>query len=277
MNWTAIQNALLTWFAARTGLTCIWADQDVAQPAYPFGLLNIIAGPTMVGGMDEVRTDTDETIAADVRVTVFAQDETTYTITINGTDFEFISDEDATVAEICSGLVSSINSGAEPVTATASATYVDVEADGEGKTFTIVVGDDFDGDQMVWANNDEGHEMEMLAAGQRELTISCQVLTGSKIPTGDAVHYLTLAQQSLGLPTVRRDLSVAGIAVVDQGSIVNLNETANGRRLAKASMDLRLRIASNLSERTGYIARAHVESDLAVDSDLNFQDNFGEQ
>lgn len=65
---------------------------------------------------------------------------TKYTTTINGTDFEFTSDADATAEEIAAGLVAAINLGSEPVTASDNldGTY-DLDADVAGTPFSITV------------------------------------------------------------------------------------------------------------------------------------------
>ena len=67
----------------------------------------------------------------------------TYTVTINGTAFDFLSDADATDDEITAGLTSAINLGAEPVTATDNIDgTLDLDADVAGVAFTVVVSDD---------------------------------------------------------------------------------------------------------------------------------------
>lgn len=47
-----------------------------------------------------------------------------YSVTINGTEFTFTSDVDATATEIVTGLISAVNGGAEPVTATGTTTLI---------------------------------------------------------------------------------------------------------------------------------------------------------
>ena len=65
---------------------------------------------------------------------------TTYSTTINGTLFSFISDADATNLEIAAGLVAAINLGSEPVTASdnADGTY-NLDADVAEVPYTVVV------------------------------------------------------------------------------------------------------------------------------------------
>jgi hypothetical protein len=72
-----------------------------------------------------------------VTVTPVAVNTTTYTTTINGTAFQFVSDADATAAEISLGLVTAINLGAEPVTAADLVGTYDLTADVAGTAFTL--------------------------------------------------------------------------------------------------------------------------------------------
>jgi hypothetical protein len=59
-----------------------------------------------------------------------------YTVTINGVEFSFTSDADATAAEIVAGLIAAINAGTEPVTASGSTTLI-LTADDTGVGFTV--------------------------------------------------------------------------------------------------------------------------------------------
>lgn len=66
-------------------------------------------------------------------------DSTLYTVTINGTAFDYTSGVGATEAQIVTGLVTAINLGAEPVTAVDNTTNLTIEADVAGTPFTIAV------------------------------------------------------------------------------------------------------------------------------------------
>jgi hypothetical protein len=81
------------------------------------------------------------------------QNNVTYSIIINGTSFDYLSDADATNLEIALGLVTAINLGAEPVTATdnVDGTF-DLDADVPGEPFTTAVSDDGVGDGQTIAN-----------------------------------------------------------------------------------------------------------------------------
>lgn len=68
-------------------------------------------------------------------------DATTYTVTLNGNPYSYLSDADATDVEIRDGLIAAINGSAEPVTAAllASNTFT-ITADLAGEGFAISVG-----------------------------------------------------------------------------------------------------------------------------------------
>ena len=78
------------------------------------------------------------------------QNTITYSVTINGTPFTFLSDADATDLEIAAGLVADINGGSEPVTAAdnVDGTF-DLDADVDGVDFTAVLSDDGTGDGLT--------------------------------------------------------------------------------------------------------------------------------
>lgn len=59
-----------------------------------------------------------------------------YTVTLNGTLFSFVSDTDATDAEIVTGLIAAINAGSEPVTASGTTTLI-LTADVSGVPFSV--------------------------------------------------------------------------------------------------------------------------------------------
>ena len=67
-------------------------------------------------------------------------DTTEYTCTINGTEFSFTSDADATAIEIAAGLVADINGGSEPVTASdnVDGTF-DLDADVAGVAYSVKI------------------------------------------------------------------------------------------------------------------------------------------
>lgn len=92
-------------------------------------------------------------VAQVVTVTPTVADSFSYTITINGVTYTFVSDSNATGAEIQAGLVSAVNAGSEPVTATAGGgSTVVLTADVAGTSFTYAVGTNLSA-ALTTANN----------------------------------------------------------------------------------------------------------------------------
>lgn len=54
IDFTAIENALVTWLRSSTGLPVVWSNQDRPQTARPYALLKMTAGPIVIG-RDEQR------------------------------------------------------------------------------------------------------------------------------------------------------------------------------------------------------------------------------
>jgi hypothetical protein len=70
IDWRAIEDAIHSWFATATGIEVVWQGQDTSQLRYPFGTLNIISGPTKIGGDDEQRSTTNLSAPAGKEVTI---------------------------------------------------------------------------------------------------------------------------------------------------------------------------------------------------------------
>lgn len=79
-----------------------------------------------------------------VEITPTAADDTTYTVTIDGTPFAFTSGSSATAQDVCDGLKALINGGSFDVTAATvgegAAAKLTIEADNAGDWFGIEVG-----------------------------------------------------------------------------------------------------------------------------------------
>ena len=52
------QNAIYEWFSTALDCQVIWAQKSVPRPDYPYGTLNILAGPTPMGAWEH-KTTTD--------------------------------------------------------------------------------------------------------------------------------------------------------------------------------------------------------------------------
>lgn len=72
-------------------------------------------------------------------LTITAKNNTLYTVTINGTAFSYTSDSTATAAEIRNALITLINAGTEPVTASASGNNILLVNDEYETDYTLAV------------------------------------------------------------------------------------------------------------------------------------------
>lgn len=284
--WSTKQDALFDWSFGAANKTVRWADQTATRPAYPYILLDITS-MAKEGGIDEVTFSTDLTRARDVKVTPIAQNTTTYTVTINGTDFAFVSDASATIAEITAGLKVVIDAGSEPVSTTDNSTDLDIVGDFETlnpatpQLFTIVVTDDFDGEQISRANNDTGNEVEVRVTANRVFTLNVQAFERdaqddfpASDPTRNAYNTLTLLQSSLGLPSVQSQLRTADIAIVEPLPIIDLSALTEDTTLSSASMDVRMRTLSVLLEYQGFIEDVSGESTYEGSADSPITDTY---
>jgi hypothetical protein len=284
--WGDIYANLYQWAYGATGLTTVWAKQDEPRPDYPYILLDVIAMPRE-GGTDEIRTSVDLTRARDIKITPIAQNATTYIVEINGTPFSFLSDNTATVAEITAGLKVAIDAGSEPVSTVNNGTDLDVIGDPEtanptvSQLFNVTVTDDFDGAQISWMNNDAGNEVAETAVGRREFTVNVQAFDrntrvdnrGSD-PDRNPFNQLSILQSSLGLPSVQAHLANDNIAVVEELPIQDLSDPVEDAIESRASMDIRMRTISQLTEYIGYIDTATLKGTFTTAGGQTITESF---
>lgn len=121
-------------------LTELADDFDSSSPVYAAAQAMLSQSPTVrsfkvgrLGGTQQARV---------ITMIPTVRNSTAYVVTIDGTDFTFTSDADATLAEIIAGLVAAINAGSLPVTAAdVTSTSMTLTADVAGPDFLVDVGD----------------------------------------------------------------------------------------------------------------------------------------
>ena len=269
IDWTAQYGALYTWAFGVSGWTTRWADQPEARPDYPYVLLDV-QQMSREGGLDEVRTTIDLTRARHIRVTPTVQNSTLYRVTINAEVHEYTSDADATAAEITAGLTSAIQAGVQPVTVTDNTGTFDIEGNGETLNpstpglYNVVTTTN-----LEWANLDEGNEVAHVACGRRVVTLNIQAFerdtrtdNPGTDPARNAFNMLSRLQASLMTPSVQTQLRASGIAIIEEGDVLDLSEPVEDTILSRASMDVRMRMLSTLTEYTGYIYTVSGDSTL---------------
>jgi hypothetical protein len=122
-----------------------------------------------------------------VSIAVTSDDDAVYTVTINGTDFEYTADSSTSTAEITVGLADLINAGSEPVTASGTDTPLVLTADQAGVVFTVATS----------------------ATGTGDLVATTTVTPDQQIPFGHAVVFDTggTQQKSVRLPSAAGDVT----------------------------------------------------------------------
>jgi hypothetical protein len=124
---------------------------------------------------------------------------------------------------------------------------------------------------------DPGEEIELLTTGPREftLTVTAHVDVGEGAYDSDAqaTALLSLAQSSLGQRSVLDALGAAGLAIIERLPVQDTSVVVNGEWNSQASMDVRLRATSNMTEQTGYIDKVLLSSTIdGAQSSLNLDD-----
>jgi hypothetical protein len=109
-----------------------------------------------------------------------------------------------------------------------------------------------------------GEEIELLTTSPAEFTLTVQGFmdedSGANDPDVNAVQTLTKLQASLGQLSVQSQLRAVGLSVVEELPVMDISEVVNGEFLNRAAFDVRLRTASVMTERTGFIEQVEVES-----------------
>lgn len=105
-----------------------------------------------------------------------------------------------------------------------------------------------------------GEEIERRFHAQLELTVSVQAFTEPTAGGSSAKALLQLAKRSLALDATLQDLRAAGLALIEVGDTQDLTGLLDTGFQGRAVMDLRLLVADEVAERTGFIAEAAVTS-----------------
>lgn len=82
----------------------------------------------------------------------------------------------------------------------------------------------------------------------------------SNDPGASAMAILSKAKRSLGLRSVKDQLSLAGISVLRKLAILDTSLVVNGRRIQRATMDVLLSTASVLTDRVEFVDKVQIEN-----------------
>jgi hypothetical protein len=103
-----------------------------------------------------------------------------------------------------------------------------------------------------------GQEMAETVTGQREVTLTVDVLSDVVTGDGTAMEFLENALTGLSLPSQRATLRLAGLSVVDWENPLDLSALVATAYQSRASADVRFYLVDTVTERTGYIETAEV-------------------
>lgn len=218
--WSGIQNALLTWFTAASGLgagAVIFANQHGPQPAANYGTILLRPARIVGGGPDELRWSTAlQWIAS-----------TSYTV---GTR-----------------VLNSVNLYA---CATAGVSAGSGGPSGAGAAIA-------DG-TVVWSfvSASAGAELLPTVVGQREFVVSFEVFAGAVTGGLTAAEYLGNAEASFALPSTRAAFAAVTppFCFIDCGQAQDLSAIVSTNFQSRAAMDVRFRAVDSLSDTPiGYI------------------------
>jgi hypothetical protein len=116
-------------------------------------------------------------------------------------------------------------------------------------------------------------EIEFNACVPCTFTIGTQVyvtVPDSRDPSQNATQYAARAQAALNLHTYRADFRAASIAVVDQGTVNNIDEIIDDAYVSRASMDVIFRAALNAQSYETYIEKVQLSStSLGIDMEVS--------
>jgi hypothetical protein len=219
--------------------------------------------------MDGTDTDTDLTRVVDIRITPSASNNTTYTVTLNSTDYTYLSDASATVAEITAGLTAAIPSAT--YTVTDNNTSLDVTRI-DAARFTVVLDDDDTGSLMTFANLDTGNEVEINVGGVRNATLSINVFCKDDGPAAGARRYMSAIEASAQMDVEIEARKAAGWGWLGNSAPQDLNELAGVGFRSRQQMDVFVNLPSNLIDYRGYIKTVKISSTDLGWTDLEFGD-----
>ncbi len=105
-----------------------------------------------------------------------------------------------------------------------------------------------------------GEEVEITYCAISRIVLSCNTYGVSNEPRSDARAVMDKLLASLHMDAASAPLSAAGLALVDTGAALSLDELVDEAHLSRVQCDITFSLAQNITERTGYIATAEVTS-----------------
>lgn len=249
---TAIENALAAWLNLAVGNTSPnvpipvqQADQPAPRSKGPYLSVKIIAGPSR-DGWDHKGAPPGNLYLVTVATVLNG---TLYTVTIDGTDFTFMSDADATALEIAAGLVAAVNAGSSDVDATDNLDGTFTLALSTSATQTTFI-------LLVDANLEITEGLDERLTGDREFTVSVQAIRGTPL------QLLADVQDSLQRFTVMQTLRAAGLSFRRDEGVVDVTELLSTADERRANLDFIFALQADHRDQTGVVESVEVTDTL---------------
>lgn len=109
---------------------------------------------------------------------------------------------------------------------------------------------------------DQGQEIQIQTIGPREFTLNIQIhhKRPAAGPSRDAVAMAGRLEASLDQLRSREILTAGGLSVIESLPVLDISALENATWISRASLDVRFRTTSVMTERTGYIDKVQFTS-----------------
>jgi len=262
--WADIEQALVDWIKSSTGLaTVLWAWEDGARPARPYGELEIVSGPVSYGCVEERRTSqisVDElevtAVAAGSYVaTVYVDNVASTPASVVATGAETAEQlRDLLIAEIDGlGLDVTVAVGATASTLTVTGSvgtphfHIEVSAPSSYLTRTTLA------EAVVGSSIDPG-----------VLTVRFTAHSDSNRPADHARVYAHRAKNALGHEVERAGLDAVSLGFVEVASALDLSGLVNELPQTRFAMDFRFNLTACTSRDLPWMRSSTVTGTLTA-------------
>ncbi len=113
----------------------------------------------------------------------------------------------------------------------------------------------------------QGKQIEMLSTGPRAFTLSISSHvdeeSGANDPNCNAMFVCSKLQSALGKTSVLDQLAAVEVSVIEELAVTDTSLVVNGKWLSRATLDVRLRTVSNVTERTAWIDEAETTGTIS--------------
>lgn len=228
-DWSVVSAAVQSWLEDESGVTVVLQEQNAPSPAKPF-----VRWGTLVPPVEEGRLEYRNSGIA-VAIVSPLEDETDYTISIDGDDYTYTSDVDATLPEVLQGLIDAVNDNSDftAEAVTTSALQIDVTAD----------------------NAVEVTDNLLLKVAEQYLGVGVMTLTVEALTDSLQLAWSLTKQLSMSLETgpVIEALGTAGLALVSVEAPRKTTQITGAKWEDRAGFDVRFRVRTRNVKILDYI------------------------